>query len=94
MTQSERREYLIKYLLSEQIHYKGISIPEQEQAQKELLRSLVNVRPPRPVDQEFLSVQDAYLTAENAKDGIKDIAELSPTKSDRRIYLFRGILQR
>lgn len=90
MNQAERRIYLIKYLLSEQIHYKGIAIPQEEQAQKDLLRSLVNVRPPRPVDQEFLNIQDAYLITENAKDGIKDLAELSPTKLDKRIYLFQG----
>lgn len=90
MNQAERRIYLIKYLLSEQIHYKGIAIPQEEQAQKDLLRSLVNVRPPRPVDQEFLNIQDAYLITENAKDGIKDLAELSPTKLDKQIYLFQG----
>lgn len=90
MNQAERRIYLIKYLLSEQIHYKGIAIPQEEQAQKDLLRSLVNVRPPRPVDQEFLNIQDAYLITENAKDGIKDLAELSPAKLDKRIYLFQG----
>lgn len=90
MKQAERRIYLIKYLLSEQIHYKGIAIPQEEQAQKDLLRSLVNVRPPRPVEQEFLNIQDAYLITENAKDGIKDLAELSPTKLDKRIYLFQG----
>lgn len=90
MNQAERRIYLIKYLLSEQIHYKGIAIPQEEQAQKDLLRSLVNVRPPRPVEQEFLNIQDAYLITENAKDGIKDLAELSPAKLDKRIYLFQG----
>lgn len=90
MNQAERRIYLIKYLLTEQIHYKGIVIPQEEQAQKDLLRSLVNVRPPRPVDQEFLNTQDAYLITENAKDGIKDLAELSPAKLDKRIYLFQG----
>ena len=90
MNQAERRIYLIKYLLTEQIHYKGIVIPQEEQAQKDLLRSLVNVRPPRPVDQEFLNIQDVYLITENAKDGIKDLAELSPTKLDKRIYLFQG----
>lgn len=90
MNQAERRIYLIKYLLGEQIHYKGIAIPQEEQAQKDLLRSLVNVRPPRPVEQEFLNIQDAYLITENAKDGIKDLAELSPAKLDKRIYLFQG----
>lgn len=66
MTQTARREWLIKYLLNEPDSpdkYKNIEIPphEDESAQKDLLRSLMNVRPPRPVSEEFLEIQDEYL---------------------------------
>ena len=61
MTQEQRRIWLIRELLKEQKEYAGVEIPAQEQEQKRLLRSLCNVRPPRPVSSEFLEVQDAYL---------------------------------
>ena len=57
-------------LLKEQKEYAGVEIPAQEQEQKRLLRSLCNVRPPRPVSSEFLEVQDAYLQGETRRKGI------------------------
>ena len=58
MTQDERREYLIKYLLKEEIRFGRQSIPEDKQGQENLLRSLMNVRLPRPTSSEFLKIQD------------------------------------
>lgn len=70
MTQEQRRIWLIRELLKEQKEYAGVEIPAQEQEQKRLLRSLCNVRPPRPVSSEFLEVQDAYLQEETRRKGI------------------------
>ena len=78
MTQSERRRFLIKYLLNESPHYKNVEIPEDEAGQKSLLRSLMNVREPLPVTDEFLRIQDEYLQETNRSHGITDIAELEP----------------
>ena len=62
MTQDERREYLIQYLLKEEIRFGRQSIPSDKQGQENLLRSLMNVRPPRPISEKFLKIQDEYLT--------------------------------
>ena len=70
MTQEQGRIWLIRELLKEQKEYAGVEIPAQEQEQKRLLRSLCNVRPPRPVSSEFLEVQDAYLQEETRRKGI------------------------
>lgn len=43
MTQSERREYLIQYLLKEERRLYGKKIPVDKQRQENLLRSLMNV---------------------------------------------------
>ena len=93
MTQKERRIYLIKELLNEQREYGGPwhedpDIPADEQAQKRLLRSLFNIRMPRPVSGGFLEIQDAYLQEETRKKGITDIAELTPAEDG--IYLWQG----
>ena len=93
MTQKERRIYLINELLNEQKEYGGQwyetpDIPTDEQAQKRLLRSLFNIRPPRPVSGEFLEIQDAYLQEETRQKGITDIAELTPAEDG--IYLWQG----
>ena len=88
MTQQERRIYLIGELLKEQPQYRDIEIPQNEQDQKRLLRSLMNVRPPRPIGEDFLKVQDEYLQALTADKGITDIDGLSPIAEG--IYLRQG----
>ena len=88
MTQEERRIYLLKELLMEQTQYADIMIPEEEQAQRQLLRALFNIRMPQITDRRFLDIQDAYLQEEIRQKGITDIAELTPLKDG--IYLWRG----
>lgn len=88
MTQAEKRLFLIKALLAEQPRYKGLSIPQDTQGQKDLLRSLMNVRMPAPISEDFLSVQDEYLGEEAAKKGITELSDLKPIKDG--IYLWQG----
>ena len=61
MTQSERREYLIEYLLKEERKIFRQKMPSDKEGQENLLRSLMNVRMPKPASEEFLKVQDEYL---------------------------------
>lgn len=88
MTQAERRIYLIKYLLNEQTEYTQISVPTSAAQQKSLLRGLLNIRPPKPVDDGFLAVQNEYLQAETAAKGITSVKELTPIQPGR--YLWQG----
>lgn len=88
MTQTERRLFLIKELLREQPRYQGMDIPVRTQDQKNLLRSLLNIRMPHPVSEEFLRVQDAYLKTETAEKGITDLADLIPIQEE--LYLWQG----
>ena len=78
MTHSEKRKYLIKGLLSEFPQYNELGIPDNEEAQKRLLRSLMNIRPPRPVSEAFLKIQDEYLGEAVAEKGVTDSASLPP----------------
>lgn len=88
MTQDERRIYLIKELLAEQPRYKDMPIPQDISEQKQLLRSLFNIRTAKGISEDFLVVQDEYLKEETAAKGITDIAELSPISDG--IYLWQG----
>lgn len=90
MTQDERRVYLIEYLLKEEIRFRRPKIPKEKQEQENLLRSLMNVRLPKPVSEEFLKIQDAYLKERNVERGITDVQELHPVASDERLYIWQG----
>ena len=86
MEQTERRKYLIEYLLSER--KENAEIPNDAEAQKRLFRALVNVRMPKSASREFLKIQGEYLREELLLKGITDIAELNPIMPD--IYLWKG----
>lgn len=88
MTQTEKRIYLIKSLLAEQPRYEDMPIPSSIQEQKNLLRSLFNIRPPKPISNEFLQIQDAYLQEEIERKGITDIVDLQPIRDN--LYLWQG----
>ena len=63
-------------------------IPADTDRQKVLLRSLLNIRPPKPVRPEFLTVQDVYLQEELAEKKITRLSDLSPVQDGT--YLWRG----
>lgn len=92
MNQSERRNYLIEKLLEEQPQYAKMRIPEKSQEQKMLLRSLMNIRMPGKIDQEFQQIQDAYLAEENVWRGIVTLAEMQELSTD--LYLWKGDITR
>ena len=88
MNQTEKRLYLIKELLSEQSRYKDIEIPTGAQEQKDLLRSLMNVRMPAPLSDEYVQIESEYLRAETEAKGITRLSDLTPVEDD--LYLWQG----
>lgn len=90
MTQEEQRRYLIRELLAEDPQYRDIAIPADAQEQKDLLRALMNVRPPMPIGQTFQKVQDAYLSAERDRMGVVDGDSLPTLRRDKRLALWQG----
>lgn len=88
MTQADKRLFLIRSLLDEQPRYRGMEIPQGVQEQKQLLRALFNLRPPKPASERFLKVQDEYLKTELCEKGITDHRTLTPTEEG--IYLWQG----
>lgn len=88
MDQGERRIFLIRELLREDMRYRDMEIPAGEEEQKQLLRGLMNVRPPRKIGMGFLKVQDEYLQGETAAKGITELDDLKPVSEG--ICLWQG----
>ena len=80
MMQKDRRILLILELIKERPEYSGIIIPENEQKQKKLLRSLFNTREPNPVSDKFIELQNTYLQEEVRQRGIKTLSDLTPVR--------------
>ena len=92
MDQTEKRQFLIRRLLDEQPRYRNMQIPSEAAQQRQLLRSLFNMRMPGYIDEDFLKVQDEYLQEETKRKGITRIEELTPYIPG--IYLWQGDITR
>ncbi len=90
MNQNERRRRLIHALLEEMPQYQYPVFPYTADRQWRLLRSLMNVRPPMPVSEEFLQIQDAFLKEMTEEKGITDADQLPPCAKDPRLVLWQG----
>lgn len=90
MNQTERRVWLLDYLLHEEPGYRLQKIPPGEQEQRQLLRALMNVRPPRPISEEFLRVQDAYLSVRRHERGVTEGDALPAAPAHAKISLWQG----
>ena len=96
MNRSEQLQYLNQILLTEMPQYReqAESFPADDTSQRRLLRSLMNVRPPMPLDSKFLEVQDALLSAEAEAKGVVDCSSLPVTAADPRLVLWQGDITR
>ncbi|MCR4663100.1 MAG: protein-ADP-ribose hydrolase [Endomicrobiaceae bacterium] len=88
-TQEERLNFLTEVLKNETAQYKNSNTPESIEDKKVLLRSLMNIRPPKEISKEFLKVQDEYLTERAKEKGIvylKDIKTIKETFNSKHPY--------
>ena len=98
MSRVERILFLNRILLDEMPHYlkEAKAFPETLLAQRRLLRSLMNVRPPLPVRKDFLQEQDVLLQEESQEKGIisLDMLQNSATSHQSGIFLWQGDITR
>ena len=60
--QEKRLDYLVQALCEDSDNYKDLEVAPSER--RRVMRSLMNIRPPKPISARFLEVQDAYLQAD------------------------------
>ena len=88
MTQEERLDALLALLLQERPEYAALPLPESPGEKRHLFRSLMNVRPPEPVSERFLALQDAFLQEETRRKGVTGLRDLTPV--GQGLYLWQG----
>ena len=79
-------------LISEMPNLKIGAIPDDLKPQRQLLRALMNVRPPLPLNENFLKLQDEILTAEKLERGVVTLADI-PNCAEN-IKLWQGDITR
>jgi O-acetyl-ADP-ribose deacetylase (regulator of RNase III) len=66
--QNERLDWLVKELCSDSTEYKNLKVCREER--RNSMRSLMNIRMPKPISQEFIEIQDEFLKQESVEKGI------------------------
>lgn len=97
MDRVQQLAYLNQALLNDlpQLAGEVAALPGDDHTQRWLFRALMNVRPAGlPLDPEFLTVQDAFLSAEREAKGVVDAATLPDLPGHPGIALWRGDITR
>jgi hypothetical protein len=79
----KKLDFLINYLLKENENIKIDKMPENIQEKKNLYRSLCNIREPKPISDEYLKIENEYLTEELDKKCIVDINTIQTIKEQK-----------
>ncbi|MBO4400337.1 MAG: protein-ADP-ribose hydrolase [Selenomonadaceae bacterium] len=79
-------------LLAEMPELEVSAVPDDLPSQRKLLRALMNVRPPMPLDADFLKLQDEILSAEVHERGIVKLSEIPSV--ERNIKIWQGDITR
>jgi len=95
VTKAEQIRFLIKILLEEMPEYRNEYAKDLKKGlnQRNVLRSLMNLRPPMPLKEEFLVVQDVLLQNEAIEKGIVTLEQITE-KNEDGIYLWKGDITR
>lgn len=81
MNQSERLDVLVRAFAEDSVEYKNIEIGNSDEEKRRVLRSLMNVRMPKEMDDRIVRIQDAYLKECAAEKGIVRLQDI-PTIRD------------
>ena len=92
MTQNGRLDFLVEEFKADSVQYKDLQTPKDAEGKRRILRSLMNVRMPRKMDEAVLAVQDEYLQARIRENGIVEPTDI-PIIRDR-MSIWQGDITR
>lgn len=90
--QEKRLSYLIDKFKEDSNDYKYIRVPNNIEDKKRILRSLMNIRLPKQMEESVLEVQDEYLQECIEENGIVHIDSINEIK--RGISIWQGDITR
>ena len=76
LTEIEQLDYLVDVFKSESAQYSGLETPDDVIGKRRLLRSLMNVRMPRHLDDMALQIQNEYLQSRAKEHGVVELHDI------------------
>lgn len=94
ISESDRLDTLLRALLRERPELSHIKIPDSIADKRNLLRALMNVRPPSALDPEIMKLQDEELETQRREKGEVSPDSIPPSALDPRLRLWQGDITR
>ena len=85
-TQEQRLDKLVEAFKADSVQYKDLQTPEDIEGKRRILRSLMNIRMPKKLDDSVLAVQDEYLRERIRENGIVTLSEISVIRNSMSIW--------
>ena len=85
-TQEERLDYLVEEFKADSDEYRDLQTPADTEGKRRVLRSLMNIRMPRPMSVEVLKVQNEYLAERKAEVGIVELSDIPVIQNGLSIW--------
>ena len=86
MTQEQRLDTLVEAFKADSVRYKDLQTPEDIEGKRRILRSLMNIRMPRKLDDSVLAVQDEYLRERIRENGIVTLSKIPVIRNGMSIW--------
>ena len=85
-TQEQRLDTLVEAFKADSVQYKDLQTPEDNEGKRRILRSLMNIRMPKKLDDSVLAVQDEYLRERIRENGIVTLSKIPVIRNGMSIW--------
>ena len=86
MTQDQRLDYLVEKFKTDSVQYIDLKTPKDTEGKRRILRSLMNIRMPRRMDESVLRVQDDYLKERIRENGVVELSDIPVIRDGLSIW--------
>ena len=86
MTQEQRLDTLVEAFKADSVQHKDLQTPADTEGKRRILRSLMNIRMPKKLDDSVLAVQDEYLRERISENGIVTLSEIPMIRNGMSIW--------
>ena len=94
MTQEERLDRLVERFKEDSGEYRDLKVGDGGEEKRRVLRSLMNIRAPRPLDGGTLRLQDEYLQERAREKGVVTLADIPSVAGHPLLSIWQGDITR
>ena len=84
--QERRLDTLVEAFKADSVQYKALQTPKDTDGKRRILRSLMNIRMPKKLDDSVLAIQDDYLQERVRENGIVELSDIPVIRDGLSIW--------